>query len=251
MKRKRIILFAVLTAALLIVVVPFVFFSGTKNKVTGVSGVSDNGYQIVSDKKLIVPLNVEIGNSGAIVTGAYYDGLRVYLDIHFSDVSNIDASKTVLLNGNGNKLTVDEFFEKDESTFVLIWNDCLAEDDIVLQLAITDGTIFTSSSFRVNTFELSVFDVNKYFEELYIDTITSATTSTLFDIDVYTLLEIDKFQIEANDEVRTSVSILKNENSYSILFPTVVYADESVIIHALDANGNILMSIPVDMEFLR
>ena len=250
MKRKNIILFTVLTAFLLIVVVSFVSFSGTKNQVVG-NGMLDNGYQIASDNKLMVPLNVEIGNSGAIVKGAYYDGLRVYLDIHSSDVSNIDVSKTILLNGDGNELTVDEFLEKDESTFVLIWNDCLAGDNIILQLAITDGTIFTSLPFQVNTIESSVFDVDKYFEELYIDTITSATTSTLFDVEVYTLLGIEKFQIEVNDEVRTSVSILKNENSYSILFPTVVDADESVIIHALDASGNILMSIPVDMEFLR
>ena len=133
---------------------------------------------------------------------------------------------------------------------MLIWNDCLAEDDISLQLAITDGTIFSSFPFQVNTIEFSVFDIEKYFEEIYIDTITYATTSTLFDVEVYTLLEIDKFQIEANGEVRTSVSVLKNENSYSILFPTVVDADEPVIIHALDVSGNILMSIPIDLELL-
>lgn len=250
MKRKNIILLTVLTAVLLIVVVPFVFFSGTKNQVVG-SGISDNGYQIVTDNKLMVPLNVEIGNSGAIIKGVYYDGLRVYLDIHSSDVLNIDVSKTVLLNGSGNELAVDESLEKDKGTFVLIWNDCLTEDDITLQLAITDGTIFTSLPFQVNTIELSVFDADKYFEELYINTVTSGTTSTLFDVEVYTLLEIDKFQIESNGEVRTSVSVLKNENSYSILFPTVVDADESIIIHALDVSGNILMSIPVDVEFLR
>ena len=249
MKRKNIILFTVPTAVLLIVVVSFVFFSGTKNQVVG-TVMSDNGYQIALDNKLMVPLNVEIGNSGAIVKGAYYDGLRVYLDIHFSDVSNIDVSKTILLNGDGTKLTVDESLEKDESTFVLIWNDCLAEDDISLQLAITDGTIFSSFPFQVNTIEFSVFDIEKYFEEIYIDTITYATTSTLFDVEVYTLLEIDKFQIEAKGEVRTSVSVLKNENSYSILFPTVVDADEPVIIHALDVSGNILMSIPIDLELL-
>lgn len=251
MKRKNIIPFTVLTAVLLIVAVPFVIFSGTRNQVVG-AGMSDNGYQIVLDNKLMVPLNVEIGNSGAIIKGAYYDGLRVYLDIHSSDVSYIDASKTILLNGNGNELTVDESLEKDESTFVLIWNECLAEDDIILQLAFKDGTIFTSMPFQVNTIEFSAFDMDKCFEELYIDSITSATTSTLFDVEVYTLLDIDKFQIEANGEVRTSVSILKkNDNSYSILFPTVVDADECVIIHALDASGNILMSTSVDMEYLR
>lgn len=249
MKRKVLIIIPVFIVVLLVIALPFTFFFGTRNQILE-SGVSDEGYQIAIDNELMIPINIEIANSGAKIQKAYFDGLRVYVDMQIADKSNIDISKSSLNDSGGNIFIVDKYVKKDENTFLLIWNDNIKEKDVALQLVTSEGTTLVSSSFQLNTVEAPVLEVERYFEEMFIHTITVGVTSTLFDMEVYTLLEIDKFQIEVKNEARTSVSVLYHDDSkkYSILFPIVIDVEDTIVIYALDTSGNVLMSIPVSLE---
>lgn len=249
MKRKNFIVLIALAIVILAGTMLVAFFAKSDNRITE-SAAEDNGYQIAVDKKLMTPVDVRFKDSTAEIKNAYFDGLRIYLDIYTPDGTELDVAKVALFDTQNQKIVADHVFTYRDNITVLIWDNYSGGSNVTLQLVTTDGIIMDSPLLKLENIQASILDVEKYFEEMLLHTITIGTTSTLFNIEIYTLLEIDKFQIEVDDEVRTSVNVSNHTGSqnYTILFPTVVDVENTFIIHSLDISGNIVMSIPVSLE---
>lgn len=247
MRRKNIIVPIALAVIILIGTIFFIFFAQPNNLKVEVS-VVDNGYRIVLDNNLMTPVDVIFEDSDVEIKNVYFDGLRVYAEIYVPKETDLNISKAILSDNQSNEMIADHVFAYKNNITVLIWDNYFGSSDISLQLAFSDDDLIVSPIFQLNSIQVSVWEAEKYFEEILLHSITVGKTSTLFNVEIYTPLDIDRFQIETDDEVRTCVLTDRDSQNYSILLPTVVDAGKTFIIHALDDDGFIIMSTPVSLE---
>lgn len=217
------------------------------NSVTdAIAEIDDNGYQLAIVNKMLCPVDSNFENRDVEIKNTFFDGLRVYAEIYTSNDEAVISN--AFLYDSKNKYTANHIYENKNNTTVLIWDNYHGEKNVEMQLEITNDEMIISEFFQLNDCKTSVYEVEKNFEEFFLDTVTVGSTSTLFDMELYTFINVDKFQIETEDEVRTCVSCNINSANYSILFPTAINTEKPFIIHGLDKDGFIILSIPINLK---
>lgn len=209
MKKKAIII----TALILIVFIFFTIYLLLKpaNVQTLNNRNIDVGFQTAVNNNLIDPVNIPFTDSENEITGIYYDGLRLYIEVKSDEFI---PSKAVIIDSSENERASNHMFRYDENTTVLIWDNFIEQNNTILQLTASTGDIISSPILQLNSEAVIYLEAERYFEEIFLHTMILGRTSTLLNMDIYTTLEINKFQMEFNNEVVSEVFQSKNDTNY-------------------------------------
>lgn len=247
MSRKNIIISLSVVAILLIGVTLFLFFSAPDDQKSQYTA-NDNGYQIAIDNNLMIPVNITFDNLNVKIMNVYFDGLRVYVDVCVPEETKITVAQAMLSDTHNNERFADHIYSTGNDITVLIWDNYSGGSEVTLQLVTSENSTVTSPLFNIGDNQATIIQDENYHEEIMLHTIAIGKTSTLINMDIYTLLDISDFQIEIDGEIKSSVMDNVNSSYYTVLFPIIIDIDQTFIIYALDSSENIVFTIPVNLE---
>lgn len=209
----------------------------------------DNGYWLACDLNLMKTADYEIKNTNMAIKEIFFDGLRTYIVVDGIDKSD-QILKAAINDQKNNKYISNHNFSISDSLMVFIFDNYKGSKEVqfCIELSNKKGC---SDYFNLNSCEIESIEPEEYFEEILLNSITKGKTSTLINIDLYIAKSVEKFQIESKNEVRTCQSCKSSGTSYSILFPMVIDTEETFVIHALDNEGFLILSIPIDLEITK
>lgn len=249
--KKKVILITsiVIIFVLLFGIIFYFFFPKHTTYYVGSTTIEDNGYWLACDLNLMKAADYEIKNTNMAIKEIFFDGLRTYIVVNGIDNSN-NVLKATLNDQKNNEYISSHYFSISDNLMVFIWDNFKGSKEVqfCIELLNIKGC---SDYFSLNSCEIESIEPEEYFEEILLHSIKKGKTSTLINIDLYIAKSVEKFQIESKNEVRTCRSCESSGTSYSILFPIVIDTEETFVIHALDKEGFLILSIPIDLEITK
>lgn len=212
--------------------------------------ITDNGYHLAISNNLFATKMVLFEDGKTLIDGVYCDGHRLYTTITLSEeFPNLDCFRVITNDQNemqNHKISLGN------NRWVYIWDSCICSDKAIrFTYSASENQFVYSPEISINCDTVVEYEIKRFYEEIYLNSIHSAKTSTLFDINLYAHfgeLSERSFQIQIGDSVTTCIRMKNEENHYTLLFPTIIDLENPFYMHITNSEG-VLITIPVEVKY--
>ena len=204
------------------------------------------------EDNLIEDTDIHFDDEKIIVSGTYFDGVRLYVLLSSElQLLKEDLEKFILVS-NENDYKPDilvlsddiKIVSDDNNSNLLIFNTLEGAD--LTKLLLSYNTSKTTT-FSVSNDFAKTLEINDFFEEIDLNSVTFGETSTLLVCEIIARIEAVSFQVRADDIVVPVYVVKKDGQKYTFSIP--INLDENSKIDLISNNGNsIELRVPIDFS---
>lgn len=227
---------------------PFQVDSNLENQETS----EDYGVTLVITDNLLISGNFQLNELDGEITGVYFDGIRLYIELRFLDEEHIKAlekSDISITNEEDSKniFRVENIYNINDRTVLAVCDYIkYYNSDYYLNIKFTNDEVCQSEPFSVNGTYTEVQVVDTYFDEIKLNKIINGMTSSLIDFDLFARAEISGIMIETDNGVFPGHIYNKDGNNYQFIIPSSLSKSGDFILYGIGADGNVAIEIPIE-----
>lgn len=216
----------------------------------------DFASQAVISNDLMAKENLPFSDSSLMLTGYYFDGVRLYISITADQAKETHMSPSFFCAKFGNFIqtasiiysseTIAKVTGEETQEFIVVFDPIGFEN--VTKCAIIYKEISSTGLFSINKVITETYEICTSSEEAPLFYAKFGTTSTLINCCITSFIDAHSFQFQTANGVYPAYLIDQTGNNYSILIPFQLNEKSEGFFISNTEDGDVELRVPINFE---